>query len=539
MAVKRLQGSKEIKDKVYYEYDPDSGILGEGGMGRVYLGKRVDCNGREDLVAIKAMFEQLPPIVIERARREASIQLQNESIVYMYAFIEVIEKDMFGVDVTRYYVVSEYLDGISLSDLIDGNLRSSSGDIHPCIESFYNEYNNDRRQISTEIIKKVLSGVMALHDVGYVHRDIDPSNIIVTTDGKIKLIDFGIAKKLVRVSNGEKEVSSPTSPGQFLGKAGYAAPELILGDVNNQNFSTDVYAIGILYFQLLTGHLPFSGTSYDMMDAQLQKQVPLKSIKSKQIKAVIKKATAKKQTERYATSAQFRAAIDEFVFPERKNISKVIMVIIAIVLAVCVIACILFWPKQVEFNENDTLYQTYLDDLNNADASKTIKGYNGMLTLAERGYIPAMHQIAYTYAWSPNDPVVAMRKRNIGLHTDSLGLIIDNAKNEDAMNWMKKVIHATDSTNYLALAWLAQYYLNGKVVNRDVETAVKLLIKSRDEALKSNDSIHSESVNKMLSRINIILKKSKENAINKNDKADLEKINRIMSRINKTKNEGK
>ena len=494
MTIVQLQGENGI----VYKFDSDANILGEGGMGRVYLGEQYDQNGIVTPVAIKVLFEGVPEQVIERARREAAIRLSHENLVYMYDFIETDEIDKFGSRIRHYYVISEYLEGVCLADLISGEIENCISKIDSNIVSFYNQYVANKQQKSTEIVKKVLSAVLALHDIGYIHRDIDPSNIMVTNDGKVKLIDFGIAKQMVGLNTLDRNL---TSTGQFIGKAAYAAPELILGDIRNQNYSTDVYAIGILYFQLLTGSLPFSGSTFDIFDAQLHKQIPLNRIKSPQIKAIIKKATSKKQANRYFSAAQFRAAIDEISLQESRLNRKNIMVggiSMSVILLIGALCCWLAKPQEENTLKTNELYHKYLNNLNSQNPDSALCGLNGMTTLAEEDYLPAMYQIVSTYAWPRKDSLSLSRKKILSLPTDSLGLLIDNSKNEDAIAWMRKIIQNSDSTDYRVMSWLAHYYLYGKVVNKDINQAMRLINKSRVEAIKNNDEKFVEKIDKFL-----------------------------------------
>lgn len=303
-----IQGEEEKRKHIHYEVDPDLPSLGEGGMGQVLKGVRVnETNGVRMDVAIKFLFEDLPAHAIERAKREASIQIHNENLVEMFGFIEIVENPESSRPVKRYHVVSELLQGVMLFDLLNGKTTDKNGNEVPFAQELYAKYQNDRFNFAVFIVKNVLSGLMALHDKGYIHRDLDPSNIMITVDRKIKIIDFGIAKQLDSLNTQDQQL---TSTGQFIGKAAYAAPELVLGDVHNQDKTTDIYAVGIMLFQFITGSMPFEGTMAELIKKQLNEKIPLKLIPYKAVRNIVAKATAKKQSERYQSATEMRVDLE-------------------------------------------------------------------------------------------------------------------------------------------------------------------------------------------------------------------------------------
>ena len=141
MLIKRLQGQLEKRNGYYYEFDMHSKPLGEGGMGVVYKGFKIyEATGNRSVVAIKAMFDGLPFEVYERAEREASIRLRNDNLVEMLGFISEIEIDPYGMQKNKYYVVSEYLNGVVLSDLLAGQFKDKDGIEIPYAKQLYTDY---------------------------------------------------------------------------------------------------------------------------------------------------------------------------------------------------------------------------------------------------------------------------------------------------------------------------------------------------------------------------------------------------------------
>lgn len=311
MNIIRIIGENERQQGIYYEYDRDSAPLGEGGMGRIYQGFRVDegSGGFRTHVAIKAIHDSVArdPQLIERAVREASIQIVHENLLYMYGLVCNVEYDPgFNINTPRYYMVMERLVGVNLDQIINGSFYDRSGFHVPYAEQLYQLYMNNRVEAIVHIMKNVLAGIMSLHEKGFIHRDIDPSNIMVTIDNKIKLVDYGICKHIDTLAS-EKSL---TQAGSFLGKVNYAAPELALGDVAHQNRTTDIYAVGVLIYQLAVGRLPFSGTNQEVLEAQVSRKMPVSDIPNKALRRIVEKATNKKQEKRYASAAEMIADLE-------------------------------------------------------------------------------------------------------------------------------------------------------------------------------------------------------------------------------------
>lgn len=398
MPIKRIQDDDCRRRNIHYEYDTDATPIGQGGMGVVYRGIRVDdSTGIRTDVAIKVLHDNLPDEVYARAAREASIQIRHTNLVEMFGLISEYEVNRFGISRTVHYVISELLHGIDLSDLLTGKFDNSDGTENSFAKGLYSRYIKDRKGAAIEIMRSISSGVLALHDNGYIHRDIDPSNIMVTNDGQIKLIDFGIAKNLNTINTNDKLT---TSTGQFMGKAEYASPELVLGDVKNHNYTTDIYALGILLFRLLTGRLPFSGPQYEVQQKQLKSRVPLRLVEEVALAKVIKRATQKSQSARYASVAEFRVALDIAARSNRRNVPSWIYGVAAslVVLAGCGAAwyALTGEPEDLVPTQREQFTQA-LAMLNANDADSVKAGFDEMRSLAAAGYDSAKVEIGLTY----------------------------------------------------------------------------------------------------------------------------------------------
>ncbi|PYX42880.1 MAG: hypothetical protein DMG81_00825, partial [Acidobacteria bacterium] len=198
-------------------------VLGEGGMGVVYLAERNDLHS---LVAIKVLRDAwLSPARRERFASEQRMlaQLNHPSIARLY------DADAL-TDGTPWFVM-EYVEGIPLTDYCSRNHCS----IARCLQLF----------------RAVCEAVQYAHGQALIHRDLKPSNILIKSDGSVRLLDFGIAKQLETLDASVNQ----TLTGLRLMTPAYAAPEQIRGD--RVGIHTDVYSLGAILFELLSGQLPF------------------------------------------------------------------------------------------------------------------------------------------------------------------------------------------------------------------------------------------------------------------------------------------
>ena len=198
-------------------------LLGEGGMGVVYLAERTDIGGR---VAIKLLRDAwLSPMRRERFRLEqlTLAQLNHPSIARIY--------DSNTLEDGTPWFVMEYAAGLPLTEY----WMQNEGTVRACLRLF----------------RRVCEAVQYAHSHAIIHRDLKPSNILVTKDGEVKLLDFGIAKQL---NVEDSEAANRTVTGLRLMTLAYAAPEQIAGKA--VGVYSDVYALGVLLYELLTGNLP-------------------------------------------------------------------------------------------------------------------------------------------------------------------------------------------------------------------------------------------------------------------------------------------
>lgn len=212
-------------------------LIGEGGMGTVYRGRDLNLDRS---VAMKVIYRHLlkDPTTLDRFRNEAVIlaQLSHPNVAGLYNF-----QPHDGV----WVMVMEYVDGQTFEQLLKktGPLPAEK---------------------ALGLMRQVLAGLQHAHSLHVLHRDLKPANLMITRDGRVKLMDFGIARKA-----GAERL---TRANHLIGTLDYMAPELIAG--KEPSVQSELYSLGIVLYELLTGHLPFTATTEPALISAIMRQKP-------------------------------------------------------------------------------------------------------------------------------------------------------------------------------------------------------------------------------------------------------------------------
>ena len=289
------------------------GVLGEGGTGIVYDARRTK---EDDRVALKVIHPHLAgdKQIRGRFKREASIlrRLEGKHLCPLVDFGELA--DPRRPDSGLLYMVLPKIDGIALDALIakDGPLSLAR---------------------AIEIVLQVCDALMEAHAQGVIHRDLKPGNVILQGGEHVFVVDFGKAK--IMTGGGGTGTTNLTQHNMVFGTPEYMAPEQAKGD--ELDARCDVYAAGIMLYELLTGRVPFSGaTPLNVLTAHLTQMAPRPSVSAPDreitpaLEAVVMHAIEKDPAKRYATAAALRAAVRaavdapddvESVAPSRRIVS--------------------------------------------------------------------------------------------------------------------------------------------------------------------------------------------------------------------------
>src|SRR6185312_12371043 len=274
-------GNYEIKEK-----------LGEGGMGAGYMGEHPLIGKR---VAIKVLLDELTAneALVTRFFHEAKAanDIRHQNIVDIVDFGKM-EKPGGGGNIV--YLVMELLEGQSLATRLDNKRLTFDECRH--------------------VLAQCCSGLAASHAKGIIHRDLKPDNLFLVQRGSdenfVKILDFGIAKLTVTAST-----SAKTRTGTLIGTPAYMSPEQCAGR-GNLDARSDIYALGIVMYEMLTGHVPFKGEGFgDIVVAQLtetaKKPSELRADVPPELDAIVMKAIEKETSARFQSMDEFGLALKD------------------------------------------------------------------------------------------------------------------------------------------------------------------------------------------------------------------------------------
>ena len=267
--------------------------IGRGGMADVYLAKDLILDGEEVAVKVLRTNYQTDPIAVARFQREARAMADLDH-PHIVRITDIGEED------GQQYLAMEYVAGLDLKRYIKEH--------HPL-----------SNEEAVRIMGQILLAMRLAHAKGIIHRDLKPQNILLTPDGTAKVTDFGIAVAFAE--------TSLTQTNSMLGSVHYLSPEQARG--SKATIQSDIYAMGIIFFEMLTGHIPYDGDSAVTIALQhFQKPLPSviaeNSSVPQSLENVVIKATAKKLTDRYQTVSEMYVDLLSSLSYNRRNEPKLV-----------------------------------------------------------------------------------------------------------------------------------------------------------------------------------------------------------------------
>jgi serine/threonine-protein kinase len=269
--------------------------IAEGGMAEIFLAKQVGAEGFERNVVIKCMLDHFT-----QSRDFVSMFLDEARLAARLHHPNIVQISDLGVADNRYYICMEYLAGEDLDAVISAT--HALGQWVPIATA-------------ARIILSALEGLEFAHNyqeqgqpVGLVHRDISPSNIFVTFQGTVKVLDFGIAKASSRMTQ--------TQPGLLKGKWGYMSPEQARGE--SIDARSDLFSLGVTFYELLTVRRVFEkDNEIGVLLALMAQPIPPPSQRRPdvppELDRIVMKALERRPEDRYSSAAEMRADLEEFL----------------------------------------------------------------------------------------------------------------------------------------------------------------------------------------------------------------------------------
>lgn len=259
--------------------------LGAGGMGAVYLAFDPLIEREVALKVLGTAAATISPVAVQRFLGEARAigRLNHPHVVSIY------DIDQWN---GRYFIVMELLAGGSVAGLLKGDQRLSWQD-------------------ATRIVAEAARGLEAAHQAGLIHRDVKPDNLMLTLNGSVKVVDFGLSKLQDADADASQAV---TKAGQILGTPQYMSPEQF--ESAEVDLRTDIYSLGATYFHLLTSRLPYHDckTIMQVMSAHMTKPPPVPRQLEADLPAdcdrIVVRAMSKDPAERYQSAAEFAKALE-------------------------------------------------------------------------------------------------------------------------------------------------------------------------------------------------------------------------------------